>query len=207
MAEPPPATNDHPICPWCQYDLHGLPAEKNLVRCPECGNQSNLQLLRIDPEERRKKLWDIDKLIALCTAAFIMFIACASTIILSIAGIHVFQNEGELSPLYIVMLLMSIVWSGSFAVYRYRYKHVTGSPKALFKYHICNTLLVAGTFSTLAPFLLLGGKPVPARTSEIIMLSGLILLAAGLWTRRLARNTLKNIHAQLVMQLVNKKTD
>ncbi len=38
-------------CPACEYQLLGLPAKDGLVRCPECGNQSRVDLLGLSAED------------------------------------------------------------------------------------------------------------------------------------------------------------
>lgn len=38
-------------CPACEYQLLGLPARDGLVRCPECGNQSRVDLLGLSAED------------------------------------------------------------------------------------------------------------------------------------------------------------
>ena len=39
-------TCEHLLCPWCEYDLYGLPTRRDSVWCPECGRRVNFVLLR-----------------------------------------------------------------------------------------------------------------------------------------------------------------
>ncbi len=193
-AETPRA--DHPRCLWCEYDLFGLPAEDDIVRCPECGNRSDLRLASIPPKERARRVRGMESLPA---------ISAVSALFGAYFAILAFLERPWRPTLTDVLhafiacaVLGAAVWLVSTFCYVHRYRFVLRAREMLVLFHLCAALFFVsiplgygGLTQLLSPST---GYSLSALAAA---LGGAGALALGVWLYRRARRILRHMHDQL----------
>jgi hypothetical protein len=186
---------EHLSCPWCQYDLFGLPTERGTVRCSECGNRARVALLRISPEARRRKLRGMEALPRFCTLLF----WCTSWV----AVPAVYSRRGEL---LLIAAFLTVSWMAAAWAYLRRYECVTGAREALVLFHACMTIDGVGLFSLFMGgcALIVGLRGTPwlsaPRGVALVVIGGMALLGSFLLHKR-ARRRLKDMCIQLAAKV------
>jgi hypothetical protein len=190
-SNPPVEVTEHAACPWCRYDLFGLPEEKGTVRCPECGNRVKLGLLRIPPLVRLKKVRSMETLPAFCAVSF------WGSLYLGVVFFRLRDASLLLIPAGWAVLWTFCVWA-----YLRRYRLVVGAAEALVLLHLCVPLLPVG--AVLSGYMPLGiagalaGNHLPGLFSALgWWLLGVATLALGLYLYRRVRRTFRSMHDQL----------
>jgi len=195
MTDSHAATTDHLTCPCCGYDLFGLPADGNVVRCPECGNRSDLRLLRIPPKDREKRIRGRESLPAI-SAVSALFFVCFS--LMAMSELWTWRRLGGRIQWEFVGFASGcvITWIGTPWRFVRRYRCVRGAARMLALFHLCAPLLLFGfIFAT-------RGVDVAVNPMSVwnvgSLLLGLGMLGSGIWVYRRARGILRHMYQQLV---------
>jgi hypothetical protein len=192
MTDPQPETTEHLACPWCQYDLYGLPAASNTVRCPECGNRSNL-LLRIPAKERANRVRGMESLPAACSGLMLFAIIFALPNIWELLD-RGLETDGKI--LAGLALGCGVNWVFRARAYFRRYRFVLGAFDVFVTLHVCLWLFTIGL-----PFTWGGACYVMsgAGTSKglVTCFGGTAVLVFGRWLYKRARGMLREMYDQL----------
>jgi len=187
-------TTEHLTCPWCRYDLFGLPTEGHIVRCPECGNRSDLRLLRIPPEDREKRIRGMESLPAIGAVSALFFVWFS---LMATSELGTWRRLGGRIQWEFVGLASGcvITWTGTTWLFVRRYRFVRGATRMLALFHLCAPLLLFGFIFAIS------GADVAVNPMSVWnvgrLLLGLGMLGAGIWAYRRARGILRRMYEQL----------
>jgi len=189
------SSNEHLHCPWCQYDLYGLPTDGNIVRCPECGNRSDLRLLRMPREKRQEKVRRMESLPSACT--LLAFLVACFALLGMIALTNQEPDYGVGVTFAGLVVASAAGWVACVRLYLRRYRFVLGAVRVLLLFHVCLCLFIAGT-----QIILLGGcGSIASGRPDLGMFAysaGIATLILGGLLYKGARANLASMHHQLV---------
>ncbi len=195
MITPGTHNTEHLTCPRCEYDLYALPLDGQIVRCPECGNQYDLRLLRMPPDERERKIRGMESLPAFCGVCASFSVLCAYLLVAGWVRRRAAPGSGtpSLEVLAWSSVLCLVGWAAGLRVYLSRYRYVVGAVRALLLCHASAPLLLAATV------VLIGASPaLPfALNSVAATTAAFVLGGAGAWLYIRARAILARMYDQL----------
>ena len=122
----PTQIDEHVQCPWCRYDLFGLPDDHQIVRCSECGNEVNRATLLMPIDERTRQLRRMETLPALCAAALCLAAWLGH---FAVSELWAFREVGGgVEPVALVPAIgLVLAWLVGATIYLYRYRRVSGA--------------------------------------------------------------------------------
>lgn len=194
MSEETSESREHAICPACGYDLFGLPVDRHVVRCPECGLRFDLRLLLTPPDERARKLRGMESL-----PAFAIGPSVGAVFVLWFA-IDAREAVPESWGLFMVCLILALAGIAAATVFIRRYRYVVGAKDVLVLFGACSFSFLVGV-----PMFLCGVLVAPAQLGRGSYELGVLLPVLGaaalvlFWVLyRRARRVLGSMHDQLV---------
>jgi len=187
-------TTEHLTCPWCRYDLFGLPTDGNLVRCPECGNRADLRLLRISPKDRKKRIRGMESLPAAC-AGFAFFAVIFA--LMARATLRVSPSEPAGMTFAGLALGCAAGWAFCARTYHRRYRFVVGAVQVFAMFHVCLWLFVVGICLAWPGLCVAVFDDQVAPALLGVCLVGAASLCFGGWLYRQARGKLGHMYEQL----------
>ncbi|MGB9625431.1 MAG: hypothetical protein ACPMAQ_11265, partial [Phycisphaerae bacterium] len=194
MTDPSVATTEHLTCPWCGYDLFGLPTKGDIVRCPECGNRADLRLLRISPKDRARRVRGMESLPAAC-AGFAFFAVIFALMAKSILR----ESPSEPAGMTFAGLALGCAagWGFCARTYHRRYRFVLGAVQVFAMFHVCLWLFVVGIGLVCGGLCsaMLDDRVAPGLLG--VCLVGAASLWFGGWLYRRARGKLAHMYEQL----------